>query len=322
MSDQPLIQYIKKNLADGFSADEIRTALLGAGWDSVSVTDAFADAQTRPAVSGGFLDRHGKKVVVALAVLVALPALGFGGNYLYSKFLNSGSRQIVVDTSDTKAAEADETASNNIEEIVARDQQRLSDIESLQTGLKVYFNSRGVYPKSLAELAVEKIISEIPVDPKLNQPYAYYAFGDPATQYSISFLLEGDIGGLRSGLQVFSSSKILPASLIKSQQALLEGKQTTPASGDLLITDLAKDPFYPGEDVILEVQSPQGVDLQSVKMISGGLSLLDASSPFTFRFSAPSQKGVYEVSVFGFDSAGKGHVGETSITVTEPDNDN
>jgi hypothetical protein len=120
MADQNLIKYIKKNLADGFAAEEIRSALIGAGWDNISVTDAFAEARSAAAVGSGFLEQHGKKVLVALAVLVALPALGLGGTYLYSQLSNQPV-QIVVDTSDSQAAELETAAAEGSAQNLARD---------------------------------------------------------------------------------------------------------------------------------------------------------------------------------------------------------
>lgn len=318
MADQNLIKYVKKNLAEGFSAEEIRSALIGAGWDNISVTDAFAEAQSTATPTGGFLEQHGKKVMVALAVLVALPALGLAGTYLYSELSDQPS-QIVVDTTNTRAAEQ-ETAAEETTQNLTRDLERLSDIQELQTALRVYFNAHQVYPKGLAELVDDKVLESIPLDPKLNQPYPYYAFGEQPNQYTLSFLLEGDVGGLRAGLQVFSADKILPADLIKTQQALVEGKAGQGASGDLIITDLSQNPFYPSEEVLLEVAAPAGTELVSSKVVAGGLSLLDPNPPFVFRFSAPATEGVHEVSVFGFDTAGRGHVAQTAITVIEAEN--
>lgn len=62
----------------------------------------------------------------------------------------------------------------------ARDRIRLLDMQTLETGLKIYYDANKSYPKSLRELVPEHL-SNMPIDPKSSSStpinYAYTAIG-------------------------------------------------------------------------------------------------------------------------------------------------
>lgn len=69
-----------------------------------------------------------------------------------------------------------------------RDLQRIKDINSLQTALRLYFRDFGSYPQVLAGIPSQYLVEE-PVDPVSNQRYAYQPTND-STSYIITFTVE------------------------------------------------------------------------------------------------------------------------------------
>ncbi len=286
MADQTLIQYIKQNLQAGFSEAEIRQALLEAGWTETEAAEGFREKN--------FWSKYRKAFFPVLITLVSLPIVGFGGFWIYQKISLEASKERVAGGVTTRPSPEDAT--------VKRDQQRLIDIQNLQASLQDYFVKHKFYPRSLRELNLA------PQDPKDQEPYLYTPFGNPPLHYSLTFILETEIGGLRAGLQIVSS------------EVLLSPKpQASPSSTEqaFQITDLSRLPFYPHEEVILEVTTPQSLALQTVYLAISplGLELTDRTPPFRFKFTAPQIPGRYEVKVTGFDESGKSYEAHTTLQV-------
>ena len=57
----------------------------------------------------------------------------------------------------------------------SRDQQRITDISTIQLALEIYFNKNGTYPQSLNDLVNEKYIAQLPTPPSKadNSDYRY-----------------------------------------------------------------------------------------------------------------------------------------------------
>lgn len=56
---------------------------------------------------------------------------------------------------------------------VARDNQRVSDVQILQIKLESYRNEKGRYPSALSDLVTDKFIPAVPTDPQSKEYYNY-----------------------------------------------------------------------------------------------------------------------------------------------------
>ena len=308
MSDQTLNKYIKQNLAAGFAENEIREELLRAGWQGSDITDSFrtiknqsAPFQSKPANPNGFLQKHRRALIFILIILIVSPLLVYLSFLAYQRFGPAVKQTENKSSSLNAAADGAKT----------RDQNRLSDIQKLQTRLENYFNIQGAYPSSFAELG-----EPAPLDPKSKKPYVYSAFGDPALYYSLSFALETEMGPLKPGLQVATSESPLAVDNIQKQEEIVSGAVSQTVSEGLKITNLSAAPFTPQEQVTLAVDYPSGSDeIENVFLIIGKIKLVDRAKPFGFGFSAPKNPGIYTVQVFAFDKSGNVFYQETPLTV-------
>ena len=154
-----------------------------------------------------------------------------------------------------------------------------------------------------------------PSDPQTKEPYLYKALGEPAIHYSLSFVLEGRMGTLKPGLQVVSSEQRLPAELLKNQEAVIQGEVSPALSDKLLVTELDKTPFLPGEEVRINIQDKEAVPLKSAFLIIDKIELTDTAAPFEFSFTAPKNPGSYSVQIFAFDSDGAGYLQRATLIV-------
>lgn len=335
MADLALTQYIKQNLEAGFSEEEIKQALRQVGWREMEIEEGFVTAKhfalqssqksaaEELAEKQSFLSRRG--LIIILVILIALPILVYGGFLGYQKIKDYQASK------NNQPPPQDQSLKANLESVAAleakqkqeamekRDQQRLQDIEAIQTALQNYFTANQFYPKNLNALLEQKILTKLPLDPETQIPYLYTSFEDPALHYSLSFILETDAGPLKQGLQVVSSEIALPASVIQTLNDLVKGKATQSITGKLVITDLSKKPFYPAEEITLQITHPPSIELASAYLVMDNLDLVDRQSPFGFRFSAPSNSGIYLVQIFAFDKNGVGYSEKTTLTVaTKP----
>ena len=116
MPAQELLNYIKQTRNQGFPENDIRQALLGAGWDAADVAEAFAVLKPKaqiaklmgdphgaivPATShlpvpAGFFAQHGKALTTVLSVLILLPALAYAGYVSYQKISDKSEEQRLV----------------------------------------------------------------------------------------------------------------------------------------------------------------------------------------------------------------------------------
>lgn len=324
MSDQALIDYVQKNLAAGFSEGEIRATLQKAGWPEADIAAAFAPRETKSPEAPlalpeeeeqvGFFGKYRRLLAIIIILLVAGPLVSYGGLFVYKKFFKAAPS---APPAPPPATELPETGTGSKEQPNAaskRDQQRLADIQTIQNALDNYFATNQFYPKALAELAQATYLENVPVDPRSARPYLYAALGEPVLNYSISFLLETDIGTLQAGLQVVTPATRLPAENIQAQEELIKGERTEilPA---LKITDLSVQPFYPQEEITLNITAPAGAELSSAALAAGSLRLTDRRAPWGFTFSAPRTPGQYDIQVFAFDAEGHGYFAETTLTV-------
>ncbi len=327
MADQSLINYIKQNLANGFSEGEIKQALRLAGWQEKDIVDSFAIAKNQlapQALTGqlskdkNFVSQNSKKIITALVVLVFFPILGIGGFFLYQNFGPSGNE---INTPLSSGQVSGERTSGveagvvSAEELQKRDTQRLTDVSDIQQALEKYFERYQTYPQKLSDLINDGLLSQIPKDPKNDDPYLYTAFGQPALYYSLAWILESDVGTLAKGLHTASSENRIPVENFLTQQSVILGEEET--SQALTITDLSVIPFYPQEEVTLEVNSPAENKLVSAILIleNSYINLTDTKAPFVFRFSAPADSGQYTVNVYGFGEPGTSYFQQTTLTV-------
>ena len=327
MPEQILLKYIKQNLAAGFPEEQIRQALRAAGWQETEIEQAIFEVEMLAPEealtgnlpkAGGFFGKYGKPLITVLVILIALPILGYGGLLTYQKFFQKKNDLPPAATQTLKPpanATQNQTPAQEQPEGI-RDRQRIVAVQNLQTALESYYETNKFYPQSLTTLVDQELLVALPRDPKTNEPYLYTPLGEPALHYSLSFLLETNLGTLKQGLQVVSSENRLPADLIISQDSLIKGLSSRPAGGVLLVTDLSKKPFYPTEEVTLEVRPVAGIELVSVKLVMPNLDLLDRSAPFQFRFSAPKEPGEYEIKIFGFETKGAGFSETAKLSVT------
>lgn len=332
MTDQTLISYIKENLAAGFPENEIRNALRRVGWREEEIEEGFSSARQVRTVPPppqvpqteyqtaetalGFFASHKKALLATLIVVVAAPILAFAGVMTYQKFIKTKTPPVETEqtatTTQNTAPVSAEKPNPEEQARTQRDRHRLEDIAQIQSALTEYFTANSSYPKNLADLSLQAI----PADPKTGTSYLYNALGEPALNYSLAFVLEGDIGTLKAGLQAVSSENKIEAAEATRQDQLVKGEITPEkVSSEIEITDLSKLPFYPGEEVTLEVKT--ALELQTIFLIMDNLSLIDKKNPFTFSFSAPAKPGEYPVKIFGFTAGGENYYQLTKLIVTE-----
>lgn len=328
MPDQALFDYIKQTRAAGFSEDQIRQALREVGWGTADIEEGFMElaaqkpkakplkevGNTELPAGKGILARHGKAITTSLIVLVALPIASLAGFWGYQKFIQSNTKVDISNSSANTIEGKNDRKKDREVDATNRDKKRLADIESLQTALDKYFGEYKFYPKNLNDLVNEKYLGKLLLDPKDGKPYLYTAFGDPALNYSLSFVLETNLGTLLSGLQVVSSENKLAGQIYKAQDGLMKGESARSISAELEITDTSKTPFYSQEEVSFEVAG-QGIELTNVMIAIGNLKLADRNQPFRFRFTAPKEPGEYPIEIFAFDRGGKGYYQKTSLVV-------
>lgn len=328
MPDQALIDYVKQNTAAGFPEAEIRTALSKAGWEEPDIIAAFAtvaakaepvfDEEPLPAEES-FFDKYRRLLIIILITLVALPLLAFGGFWGYQKLFQKKAPPPAREQPAAQNQQAQEKARQETEkkaaaDAAARDKQRLTDVQTLQEALDEHFLTKQLYPGKLNSLLEDKLLEKLPADPASQKPYLYTALGEPALNYTISFLLETDIGPLKSGLQVATPTNRVQADAVTEQNELIKG-EITKTLPTLAITDLAAEPFYPQEEVALTITPPASATLKTAALVVGNLNLTDRRAPWGFGFSAPKNPGEYQVQVFAFDEAGQGYFGSTTLTV-------
>jgi hypothetical protein len=336
MADQNLTDYIKTTLAAGFPESHVKQALRDAGWQENDIAEALLEAggpaksQIEKNKSENFsqnpdtrkpgqlllvLSKHKRLVIAGMIVVVGLPILAFAGLSLYQKLTRPKIAPPASPQSFEVSDPPTEIDSNDLNQFASdRDKTRLDDIEKLQTALAAYLVAKEFYPRNLTELVSENLLTSVPRDPILNEPYLYTPLGDPALHYAVSFLLEAGIGQLRAGLQVVSSEKPLPAQNIREQDSLIKGEITPQISQGLAITDLSQTTFYPQEEVSILVE-PQTPHVTSAMLVLGNLKLTDQTTPFRFKFTAPKISGQYEIKIFVFDKAGNNFFQSTILTV-------
>lgn len=323
MADQNLLAYIKQNLKDGFSENEIRKALLGAGWTASDVDESFRDAKSQPQKPGqtmdilekeltadqpkksGLFSNLGKKLTTIAAVVIALPVLGFGGFWIYQRFTSPTLKEVVNSATITSEQWDSEAA--------IRDRQRLENVETLQTALTAFYSLKTFYPQTLEELKNEKLLDLVPRDPSSGEPYLYISLGEPPVDYSLSFVLETDFGTLSSGLHNVSPAKLIRAADMKTRDQIIKGIIVKSASPDLTITDLADSNFSPEDEVAVTVTAAASLD--EAVLLMDYLRLSDDLEPFTFTFTAPRDPGEYDVRVFGFAKNGSIFYQTTKLVV-------
>lgn len=326
MTNPELQNYVKQNLTAGFSETEIKQALLEVGWQETEITEAFAESKNGllPPTVKQFPPKSPEthespnRLISTLLVLIALPVLAFGGFWAYQK-LQKG--KPVAETPSESQAPPNEEVRGTITEtegVLARDLERLRAVEKLQIALDYFFQIKKFYPQKLTELEEEGFLPKLPVDPQTQKYYLYSPLGNPALHYSLSFLLENRLGVLENGLQVAGPEIRWSAKLLQKQEDLIRSETPVAATAALQITDLSQTSFSPGQEVNLDIQPAISLELEAVRLIVGGLDLLDKAQPFNLSFSAPQEPGNYEVRVFAFDREGAGYFQMTSLSVNRP----
>lgn len=317
MAEQELTQYIKQNLAEGFSDGKIREALGSAGWTNEEVQDAFREVKSAAAGSSekghsapyqktGFFSAHRKLITTLIILLVVLPILAFGGLWFYQN-------QKETNTADQVKGEFIQNPKAR-EEARQRDLTRLREIRDIQLALNKYFEGVSEFPQSLKILAEKNLLGRIARDPKTDKDYVYSALGNPPLFYSLAFLLETSVGTMRAGLHVASADEELPLDQILREEAVMRGEEAGTAGDNLIITKLEGLPFYPQEEVILEITNP-AADMQTAILVKGDLKLIDDSLPFRFTFTAPRDPGSYPIKMFAFDAQNQIHSQATNLIV-------
>ncbi|MFH1170990.1 MAG: hypothetical protein V1778_00415 [bacterium] len=79
----------------------------------------------------------------------------------------------------------------------ARDNRRLQDIQTIQTGLEAYRTENGDYPPTLSGLS-SKYIANVPRDPKTSEDYAYTRSAS-GTGYQLTYTLDVGVQGYGAG---------------------------------------------------------------------------------------------------------------------------
>ncbi|OGE84472.1 MAG: hypothetical protein A2846_01030 [Candidatus Doudnabacteria bacterium RIFCSPHIGHO2_01_FULL_49_9] len=310
MADQGLLSYIKQNLKDGFSENEIRQAVLGAGWGARDVEEAFSAASVKPqparpaqsmdilekelsadqpAQKPGPLGRGAKVFGSILPVLILLPVLGIAGFWSYQRFFTGAEEQV-----NSAMITAEQTAL----EAATRDRFRLEHIESLQTALSNFYSTKQSYPVALEELAGANLLQTMPTDPATGENYLYAPLGEPPLDYSLTYIMETDYGTESKGLYTVNPGVLIHAADIKTKDQIVKGIIVKSLSPDLSVTDLSAQEFAAGDEVVLSVSFPSG--LAQVFLVLGDMKLSDKREPFSFSFTAPQAPGEYKVRIYGF----------------------
>src|SRR3989344_2015067 len=235
MADQSLVNYIKQNLANSFSEGEIKQALRLAGWQEKDIVDAFAIAKNQLAphtITGqfskdkNFVAQNSKKIITALVVLVFFPILGIGGFFFYQNFGPNGSRVNTPPTGEVAGERTSNVEPSPVaaEELQKRDVRRLTDVSDTQKALESYFERYQTYPQKLSDLVNEGLLGQIPKDPKNDDPYPYTTFVQLALYYSLTWILESDVGTLAKGLHTASSETMVPVQDFLTQRSVVLGE--------------------------------------------------------------------------------------------------
>src|SRR3989344_5378868 len=103
MIDPTLTSYVKQNLKDGFSQNEIMGALRSAGWHEADIEGAFH--QTAPSQNtaaedlaldltdlpdqGSFFSRHRTAVIALFIFLIFAPIVGYAGFLAWQRYAAS-----------------------------------------------------------------------------------------------------------------------------------------------------------------------------------------------------------------------------------------
>jgi prepilin-type N-terminal cleavage/methylation domain-containing protein len=82
----------------------------------------------------------------------------------------------------------------------ARDAQRLTDLNSLRTGLVVFFDNNGRYPSSYTELESSDAMVQIPTDPTEGVRYPYVTSSGSGFDVCIAACMEDAANGGGSGV--------------------------------------------------------------------------------------------------------------------------
>ncbi|MBI4050697.1 MAG: hypothetical protein HY396_01835 [Candidatus Doudnabacteria bacterium] len=319
---QSLIDYIKQNLRNGFQESEIRQALHQAGWGTLDIEDGFREAKGAKTL-GKFIDTqkllpqpaNRQKILTILTLALTLPVIGLGSFWLYQKYASPDIPEPEGQVEGTQNA----NLTSGLQEAQGRDEQRLKDTTGLKQALELYFQQHQQYPPKISELVSQKLIAEVPRDPKSDEPYLYRSLGEPALHYFLAFILETKARGLKPGLQVVYSEEEISPELFQRYQSLISGAVTPLGAEGLKITKLDEKPFLPQEPVTLEVYGQKTAELLSANMIIPGyLEQVDQSRPLVFKFLAPKNPGQYPVYVFGFDGSGQGYFQKTLLVVENP----
>jgi hypothetical protein len=88
MVTEELLNHIKSEVAKGQSIEVIKTSLLGAGWTSLDVDEAFQKINTTPSQSAQAVNVAKKSkspMFKIVAIILLLGVLGFGGWWVYSQ---------------------------------------------------------------------------------------------------------------------------------------------------------------------------------------------------------------------------------------------
>ncbi|OGE75723.1 MAG: hypothetical protein A3C85_04610 [Candidatus Doudnabacteria bacterium RIFCSPHIGHO2_02_FULL_48_21] len=325
MIDPTLTSYVKQNLKDGFSQNEIMGALRSAGWHEADIEGAFH--QTAPSQNtaaedlaldltdlpdqGSFFSRHRTAVIALFIFLIFAPIVGYAGFLAWQRYAAPQTTDESVTPPPSPLNKGEVPIVNTA--AIARDEQRLKDIQLLQDSLNAFLAAKKVYPKALAELTAEKFLEQLPADPDTGADYLYLPLGEPVLDYTLSFVLETDMGTLEAGLHETAPANPLQAQTITEQDQAVKGISVKSRSSKIAVTDLSATPFYPGEEVSVAVQTT--LRLKEVILLTDHLKLSDKNQPFDFRFTGPKTPGEYEVRIFAFTESGETLFQTTTLTV-------
>jgi len=328
MSEPELLNYINQTRVQGFSDEQIRTALIEAGWGVEEIEaglgspDQAGEAlEDSPRASQSFFSKYKKLLLISALIIIVLPALAYAGIFSFQKLNDAkeareAEKQAQIEEQTRLAEEKEQQAAEREKEAARlRDEQRINDISSIQTALAAYFETVAAYPANLSLLVEAGQLAATPFDPDPNKEYLYTTLGEPPAYYTIAVILETEIGSLDSGLHVFSSEKLLNKEDILAQDQTIRGALTASVPGGLIVTELSGTAFKKGEEVGLEINRADGGELSYVVLTMEKLKLIDRLAPFSFSFTSPRAAGSYAVQLFGFDTAGTSYSGSTKLTV-------
>lgn len=177
--NKQLVNYIKKEQAQGKNKKQIVKALFEAQWHKDAIDDAFKAVEGVKKVKKS---AGRKRTLLLLFVLILLAfILGVVAYfYLYPSLIKQD----------------DATEQTGFQKYEANDTKRVKDLELIQDKVEDYYKKNKTYPPSLSE------ISDAPKNPSGND-YTYTAIGKPAFAYTLVGQLEspevveldGDIDG-------------------------------------------------------------------------------------------------------------------------------